>query len=561
MPKYKEYDVCIIGSGAGGSPAAYALGKAGFKTIVMEAGRRFKPEEYHLNSKQWENYPYPQPFADFSNSSKERYTSGPTEKLNPKYRKLRSTSKYRGLYNSSDHRMSPYVQRAKGVGGTTLHYQAEAQRFSDYGFKSRTLFGYADDWPITYNDLEPYYDRAEKLLGVSGNPGNPEKPKRGPFPLPAHELSCASMRVKVGFDKLGLNLLPNTLNIVSKPFEGRPACNYCNGCFMGCMMRAKGSMDVTLIPKAEATGNVELLPNSVVSEITVNDKGKADGVIYFDDDKTEHKLKAKIMVVSGGAMETPRLLLNSKSSQFPEGLANSSGLVGKYFMETIVYINTLIYEEQIESYKGLQIDSRCWDYNRTAKDRNFSGGLVFGLSAMDLLGPLAYARTIAPSWGEDHVKFMKDYFGHAINLFAIGEEIPRESNSISIDPSKTDYYGLPVAKINTQMSVNELDMVSFMQNKARQIMTASGAKESVREMSSYDLSLISHIGGTTRMGNDKSKSVVNSFCQSHDVKNLFVCDSSPFVTQGGGDSPSLTIHALAFRASDHIISEAKKGNI
>ena len=123
-------------------------------------------------------------------------------------------------------------------------------------------------------------------------------------------------------------------------------------------------------------------------------------------------------------METPRLLLNSKSSQFPDGLANSSGLVGKYFMETLVYINTLIYEEQIDSYKGLQIDSRCWDYNRTGKDRNFSGGLVFGLSAMDLLGPLAYARTIAPSWGEDHVKFMKEYFGHAINLFAIGEEIP-----------------------------------------------------------------------------------------------------------------------------------------
>jgi len=560
MPKETEYDVCIIGSGAGGAPTAYALGKAGFKTIVLEAGRRFKPEEYHLNKKEWENYPYPQPFADFKNRSKERYTSVPTEKLNLKYNHLRSKAKYRGQYNRSNNRMRPFVQRAKGVGGTTLHYQAEAQRFSDYGFKTNTLFGFGADWPITYKDLEPYYDKAEKILKVSGNTGNPDKPPRIPFPQPAHELSCASKRVKVGFDKLGLNLLPNTLNILSKPADGRPACNYCNGCFLGCMITAKGSMDVTMIPKAEATKNVVVQPNSVVSEITVNDKGKADGVIYFDDNKTEHRIRSQIVIVSGGALETPRLLLNSKSSQFPDGLANSSGLVGKNFMETVVYINTVIYEEDIESYKGLQIDSRCYDYNRTSKDRNFSGGVVFGLSAMDLLGPLGYARTIAPTWGEDHVKFMKDYFGHAVNIFAIGEMIPRETNTITIDSSKKDYYGIPVAKIKTRMSTNDLEMISFMQKITNQIISASGAKESVREMSSYDLSLISHIGGTTIMGTDPKISVLNPFSQSHDVKNLFVCDASPFVSQGGGDSPSLTIHALAFRASDYIITEAKKGN-
>ena len=326
-------------------------------------------------------------------------------------------------------------------------------------------------------------------------------------------------------------------------------------------MRAKGSMDVTFIPKAEATGNVTVQSNSAVREITVNAKGKADGVIYLDDSKTEHRIKSKIVVVSGGALETPRLLLNSKSSQFPDGLGNSSGLVGKNFMETVVYINTAIYEEDIESYKGLQIDSRSYDYNKTSADRGFNGGVVFGLSAMDLLGPLGYARTIAPTWGDEHVKFMNDYFGHAINIFAIGEMIPRETNTITIDSSKTDYYGIPVAKIKTRMSTNDLDMISFMQKKTREIIDSSGAKESVRELSSYDLSLISHIGGTTKMGTDPKKSVLNAFSQSHDVKNLFVCDSSPFVSQGGGDSPSLTIHALALRASDYIISEAKKGNI
>ena len=320
-------------------------------------------------------------------------------------------------------------------------------------------------------------------------------------------------------------------------------------------------MDVTLIPKAEATGNVEVRPNSVVREITTNKKGKVDGVIYFDSNKNEKKQMARIVVVSASALESPRLLLNSKPSLFPDGLANSSGLVGKHFMETIIYSNTVLFSEQIDSYKGLQIDSRAWDYNEPRKGNSFMGGVVFGISALELLGPLSYAQRIAPGWGREHKDFMRKFFGHAINVFAIGEQLPSEENTITIDPQAKDYYGIPVAKVTTKLSNNDLEILSFMQRKCNEIVEAAGAVEKVREFGAYDLSLISHMGGTCRMGTDPNKSVLNPYCQSHDVKNLFVIDSSCFVTQGGGDSPSLTIHAIALRASDYIINEAKKGNL
>ncbi|GIW46958.1 MAG: choline dehydrogenase [Deltaproteobacteria bacterium] len=560
MSKEKEVDVCIIGSGAGGAVVAYALGRAGFSVAVLEAGPRFDPIRYHMNKKEWEKNPYP-----FGGPPEEKaknlYTYGIPEKLNPSYEYLRSKSKIRGFYNNTDRRKPPSIQRVKGVGGTTLHYQGEAHRFSAYGFKPKSLYGVAEDWPLGYEDLEPYYEEVETFLGVSGTNQNPFKPPRGPFPHPPHELSCASKRVKVGFDKLGLHLLPNSLNILSRPYDGRPACNYCNGCYYGCMMRAKGSMDVTFLPKAEAMGNVEIKPNSVVREITVNKHGRVNGVIYFDSKKVEKRQKAKMVVLSAGALESPRLLLNSRSSLFPDGLANTSGMVGKFFMETIVYAVTVLFSEQIHSYKGLQIDSRAWDYNEPRKENSFFGGVVFGVSALDLLGPLRYAKSLAPGWGSEHKDFMRKYFGHAINIFAIGEQLPQENNTISIDPEVKDYYGIPVAKVTTKLSKNDLEMLSFMSKKCKGIAEAAGAEEIVREFSSYDLSMISHMGGTCRMGINPNKSVVNSYCQSHDIKNLFIIDSSCFVTQGGGDSPSLTIHAIALRASDYIVSEVKKGNI
>jgi choline dehydrogenase-like flavoprotein len=557
LTEEKEVDICIVGSGAGGAVAAYTLGSAGFSVVVLEAGPRYNSSHYKMNKMKWEDNPYP--FVNQSDKKqKYSYTYSTPEKLDTAYKHLRSKSKVIGFNNNSDRRRPPYVYRVKGVGGTTLHYQGEAHRISPHGFKARSMYGVADDWPISYEDMELYYEKVEVLLGVSGAYQNPHKPLRGPFPNPPHELSCASKRVKVGFDKLGLHLWPNSLNILSESYEGRTSCNYCNGCYFGCMMGAKGSMDVTFIPMAEATGNVEVRPDAVVSVITTDKQGIVDGVIYFDSDKLKRRQKAKIVVVSAGALESPRLLLNSKSSRFPNGLANSSGMVGRYFMETMTYGITAIFSEQINSYKGLQIDSRAWDYNQPRNGNSFSTGVVFGVSALDLLGPLSYVKKLATGWGSEHKDFMRKYFGHALNVFAIGEQLPSEHNNISIDPEVKDFYSIPVAKVTTKLSSNDLGMLSFMSKKCKEILEAAGAEEIVSEKSSYDLSSASHISGTCRMGTDPDSSVLNSYCQSHDVKNLFVIDSSCFVTEGGGDSPSLTIHAIALRASEYIISEAKK---
>ncbi len=560
MSKEKEVDVCIIGSGAGGAAVAYALGSAGFSVMVLEAGPRYGPSDYQMNNKDWEKHPYPF-INQKERKQKNLYAYSTPEKLDPAYKHLRSRSKALGFHNNTDRRKPPFIYRVKGVGGTTLHYQGEAHRFSPYSFKFRSLYGTAEDWPIRYEDLEPYYKKAENILGVSGADLNPFKPQRGPFPNPPHDLSCASKRVKAGFDKLGLHLWPNSLSILSRPYDNRPACNYCNGCFLGCMMRAKGSMDVTFIPRAVATGNVEIRSDAVAREITINKQGKADGVIYFDSKKVEKKQKAKIVVLSAGALESPRLLLNSKSPLFPDGLVNSSGMVGKFFMETIICYCTALFSEQINSYKGLQVDSRAWDYNEPNKENSFIGGVVFGVSAFDLLGPLSYARRLAPGWGSEHKAFMRKYFGHAVYVFAIGEQLPFEGNKISIDPEVKDFYGIPVAKVRTRLSKNDLEMLSFMSKKCKEIVEEAGAEEIVGEVSSYDLSLISHMSGTCKMGNDTDKSVINSYCQSHDVKTLFIIDNSCFVTEGGGDSPSLTIHAIALRASDYIMNEAKKLDI
>lgn len=553
-------DVCIVGSGAAGSVMAYALGRAGFSVVVLEAGPRFDPAHYPMHEQDWELRPgvFEPPEQD---RSKHLYTATPGEELDPRYRHLSSWSERDGALIGSGHRLSARIHRVKGVGGTTLHYQGEAHRFSPHGFRSRNRLGYAEDWPLDYASLEPYYDEMERMLGVAGDHRNPFKAPRGPFPNPAHALSCASLRAKRGFDQMGLHLHPNALAILSRPYDGRLACVYCNGCSLGCMTRAKSSADVVLLPKATATGHVVLRSESAVHRVTLDAKGRADGVLYFDVDKVEHRQRAKVVVVSASALESPRLLLNSSSKDFPQGLANRSGVVGRYFMETLYHTTTALFHEPIQSYKGLQIDSRAWDWNQSRGEHTFAGGVVLGVSASGLLGPVAYAQAVASGWGLPHKEFMRTYFGHAVTIFANGEQLPHPDNRIEIALDVKDYYGVPVARVQTRLQPNDLEMLAFMRTQCRAVAEAAGALRIIGDESAYDISSITHMGGTCRMGTDPSSSVVNSYCQTHDVPNLFVVDSSCFVTQGGGDSPSLTIQALALRAAHYLGQEAKSGRL
>lgn len=553
-------DVCVVGSGAAGSVMAYALGRAGFSVLVLEAGPRFDPAQYDMHRPDWELRPVVfEPTA--ADRSKARYTTGPSEALDAGYQHLRSWTEAEGLLITSGHRVAPRVHRVKGVGGTTLHYQGEAHRFSPYGFQSASQLGYAQDWPLTYEALAPYYDQVEQLLGVAGDHRNPFKAPRGPFPNPPHALSCASQTVKRGFDRLGLHLHPNSLAILSRPYDGRMACVYCNGCSRGCMTRAKSSADVAILPKAEATGHVTVRPNCAVSQVTVNAQGRADGVLYLDGDKREHRVKAQSIVLAAGALETPRLLLNSASRLFPNGLANRSGTVGRYFMETLYHTTTTLFREPIHAHQGVPIDSRAWDSNRSTANQAFAGGVVLGVSASSLLGPVTYALAVAKGWGASHKAFMRQYFGHAVTVFANGEQLPHADNRVELDAEVKDYYGLPVAKITTRLRENDLQMLSFMREQCRAVAEAAEAERIVGDESAYDISSITHMGGTCRMGIDPATSVVNAFGQAHDVPNLYVVDSSCFVTQGGGDSPSLTIQALALRAAEELAANARRGDL
>lgn len=560
MGQQPSVDVCVVGAGAGGAVVAWALGKAGLSVAVLEAGPRYDPSRYPLSAPDWEVHPgaFDVPRQE---QDKHRYTWSEPALLDERFSHLRSWSEKSGLLITSGRRTRPRVHRVKGVGGTTLHYQGEAHRFSAHGFQAKSRFGYGEDWPLGYEDLAPYYERMEALLGVSGDHRNPFKEPRPPFPNPAHELSCASRRIKRGFEQLGLHLLPNSLAILSRPTAERPACNYCNGCSLGCMMRAKSSADVSLIPLAEATGRVTIRSNCTAAQITLNRRGLVDGVSYFDEQRAEHWQQAKAVVLCAGALESPRLLLNSRSKHFPDGLANRSRMVGQWFMETIEYVTTGLFAEPLFSYKGLQIDSRAWDYNDTQEERGFLGGVVLGVSAMNLLGPAIYAQTVARGWGKAHKDEMRRYFGSAINVFAIGEHHPHPDNRVTLDPNVTDAYGLPVAKISTRLGSNELHMLQFMQSRCRAVLEEAGAERRIGEESAYDISSISHMGGTCRMGHDPSQSVVNPFGRTHDVANLFVADGSVFVTQGGGDSPSLTIQAFALRTADYLAHEARAGSL
>ena len=548
MPsKHKKYDCVVIGSGPGGGPIAWKLASSGMNVLVLEAGPRYNPlKDYALDELDWESKGFPY-------RKKIRVSYGEEQDLNPEYENLKSWNMGSGEINKSGKRKYIKYQQVPGVGGTTLHFQGEAHRLNESAFNMQTLFGVAVDWPIDYKDLEPYYYEAEKIIGVAGPEKVPYRPRSNPYPLKPHKLSYASQLVNKGCSKLGISIAPNTLAILSEVYRDAPPCNYCNGCVWGCPRKDKGSVDVTFIPLAEDTGNCEVLTYAFAERIEVDKKsGKAKGVTYYDRSKKEHLVEADYVVVACGAIETPKLLLNSE--------LNESGLVGKNFMETNFYEAVAFHPERTDSYRGMPIDGIIWDWNEPDPKRGFSGGLRMFPTVGSAIGPLNYAlRYFKRGWGEDMTTGMNEKFGHAISVGGISEFFPNDNSFVALDPDKKDEFGFPVANIQSFLGEPELKTLEFIQNKTKEILNSTGAEEVVEQTSSYDLFAATHVFGTCRMGDKPKDSVVDASLRYHGIPNLLVTDASVFPTSGGGEAPSLTIEALSLRAADLLLDDIKKG--
>ena len=551
-----SYDAVVIGAGAGGGAATLALCNRKLRVLVLEAGPAYDPaRDYHLSRNDWEQDRFP-----YKSGSRGRHTFAPLQQLDGRWDDLHSWNRVTGRTNTTGQRMQDGYHHVRGVGGSTLHFTGEAHRLHPQAMRMYSRFGVAADWPFDYAALEPFYCEAERIVGVAGPAKDPIRWRSEPYPLPAHELSYASRKLADGCKQLGLNWVPNAMAALSQPYDGRPGCNYCGNCNRGCPRRDKGSVDVTFMHKALASGYCTLQTGCQVTRIEAGPTDRVTGVHFIDGDGKQQEATGNCVIVACGAVETPRLLLASSGTHAPDGLANESGQVGKNFMETLAWTSSGLHPEPLASYRGLPSDSICWNYNAPDAVPGIIGGCRFstGVAEADLLGPVNYAKRVVGGWGQAHKQQMRDEFGRVLTIGAIGESLPNAQSFIDLDPSESDDAGTPLARIHSYLDEDELSRLAFMAKTARKLLEAAGAKDRVEEYGTYDYFSSTHVFGTCRMGRDAETSVVDPQCRSHRWRNLFIVDASVFPSSGGGESPSLTIEALALRAAAYISGLAKR---
>lgn len=540
-------DFAIIGSGSAGGIIAKELSTAGFKVVVFEQGPHRKA-------------------ADFTHDEysviieSELLGGGP----------MVSGQTFR--HDENEVATSPAVQPiryAQTVGGSSVHFSANFWRFRESDFKERSMLGSIDgttfaDWPITYDEIEPYYTRVEWEIGVSGAPGPFDSYRSKPFPMPPLPVKSSGVLMEKGAKELGLHAQNQPHAVLSQPFNGRNACIHCGHCMMfGCEAGAKSSTLAAMIPLAEASGNCEIRDRCAVFRIETDENGRASEVLYYDKDGNEQAQKAKAVIVSANGAETSRLLLLSANEQHPDGLANSSGYVGRNLMFNAHGAVDGVFAEQLNEFKSVQVSRVIHNFYETDEKRGFYGGGGIDARPLWAMTPIFHALEgmphDVPSWGKE----WKDEIAHNFTrqmTFAIGTtSLAMDRNNITLDPSNTDQWGRPAIRATYRDHDDDLSIVQFMTHRAEELMDAAGAEK----FWSHEVGLSDggeHLLGTARMGDDPATSVIDRFHRSHDVPNLFICDGSSFVTSGRGQ-PTMTIMALAFRAAEHIAAAAKANEI
>ena len=570
----KTYDAVIVGSGAGGGMAAYTLAKAGLSVALLEAGPAYDPQK-NITQLKW-SYESPRrgasthfrPFGDFDAS-----------------------------YWGWDIDGEPYTKaegtkwdwwRARMVGGRTNHWGRISLRFGPKDFKRYSIDGLGDDWPIGYEDVKPYYDRIDKMLGIFGTNEGLENDPDGFF-LPPPKPRLHELMIKRAAATAGVPVIPSRLSILTKPIEdpNRKACFFCGQCNRGCMVYGDFSSSSVLVKPAVASGHVELFTGAMAREVLTNKEGLATGVSYINkQDGSEYQVKGKTIILAASACESARLLLNSKSARHPNGLSNSSGVVGQYLHDSTgaamggvlpQLFGRKRYNE--DGVGGMHVYSPWWGDNRKLDfprgyHIEYWGGMGmpaygFGWGIEHLNGKYVVngQKKEAGGYGKSLKEDYRFFYGANVGMAGRGEAIPRKENHCAIDPQVVDQWGIPVLKFNVKWSDYEVKQAKHMKETFKEIMHNMGAVITWggNDDASNDYGLeppgkIIHEAGTVRMGNNPKTSALNGWNQSHDCKNLFVMDGGPFVSQADKNI-TWTILALSLRASENLVSELKKQNI
>jgi choline dehydrogenase-like flavoprotein len=536
--RHPAADVCVVGSGASGLPVATRLAQKGFRVVILERGPWLRR-------------------ADFLEDELlvRRGLFWPTVEEEPRTWRPTDAEPAVPLPTATQ-----LFANAMVVGGSTVHYSALAWRFRESDFRVLSEDGAVEgaslaDWPISYADLEPYYTQAEQELGVSGDTSlNPwEPPRSRDYPLPPVARNSAGAILERGARALGLHPFPIPLAILSRDYDGRSRCTgkgFCSS--YGCPNGARSSTLEAYLPKGLATGRLELRPNAFVTGIETDARGLASGVTYVAADGSTQRQAASVVILAAGGVETTRLLLLSASGSQPDGLANSSGLVGGNLMQhsppaTVV----ATFPKPLEGHMGTAATRTVMDWYATDTRRGYIRG---GFAQPRAHGgdPIDYAlRRVHPAtWGLAHKTSMRETWRHYLYSHVTGESLPVESNRVDLDPEVRDRFGLPVARVTYSPHANDDRLAAWIADRSAEVFEAAGATK-VYNPGPINRKLHNHQMGTARMGDDPARSVVDRWCRAHDVPNLYIADSSVFVTSAGLN-PSLTITAIALRVADRI---------
>ncbi len=525
-------NVLIVGAGPAGAVAAAYLAEHGFGVVCLEQGKWQNPSDYPGDKAEWELI------------AQRSWHPNPNVRAQP--------ADYPCELSESD--VNPLM--FAGVGGSTILYAAHWLRFLPSDFRVRSLDGVADDWPYTYEELLPYYERIDLEVGTAGLAGDTAYPPGAPPPLPPHPITSIGRTVAQGLNTLGWHWWPAPNAIPTRDYGHLKQCVRYGTCMSGCPNGSKASFDLVSWPKALEHG-ARLVTGARVREVTVDASGRATGATYVDREGREHHQAADVVIVAANGVGTPRLLLLSTSSRYPDGLANSSGLVGKRLMMHPFATVTGLFDEPFDSWAGpFGQYIQSMQFYETDESRGFVRGAKWGL--MPTGGPLGaamspFSTAQTPADAELH-RLVRERLGHSTIWGLIGEDLPEETNYVTLDSTLTDSDGIPAPKIVYRNSENSRAMLRFHVDRARESLEASGSTSTFEEIGVPDSGW--HLLGTTRMGDDPATSVVDEYGKTHDVPNLYVYGGSTFPTSSGVN-PTATVAATTLRCVEHLVQGAR----